>query len=686
MARIFETVLNVSISSLWLIFAVLCARLAIYKAPKWTRMILWGLVAVRLAMPFALESPFSLVPETEVIDLSADHEKNENNAYERPVLQTPEKNEGIGTGVTPSQGTLQPVTPIAPDKPEGHLPIAPTEKEKPTPIVRDEEEAPVLTEEETGTENTVKLGSVLSVVWVIGVALMMWYFVFSYLRLRFRLKDAVHSSGRLWYSDRIDNAFVYGIIKPRIYMPFRMNESNAAYVLAHEQAHIRRGDHIIKPLAFFILALHWFNPAVWCAYILFCKDAELACDERVIRGLDNEKKKAYSHALVSLSAKNHRFSVYPLSFGEVGIKSRLKNIFNYKKPTMWVVILAVVLCAVVAVCFMTVRGDEKTDTPVGATEGTDETNALEPPTEASTEPSTEAPTEPPTEPPHTEHEYSESARVEASCLEDGEITFVCTYCGETKNEVIPAMGHNATAADCTTDGSCTRCGVVLEKAYGHNMSEATCTAPSACANCGMTEGEALRHTYGGIVLDSGIAKDIAISCIYCGAQPYKLPIGEPFDIYGEDDKGDIHYRVTVSETRYNKYDIYPSDEFYFVDLDVTIENLSSVAREGNEVFYKVHVPENEGAPGAYGAFSWWKENKYVLLNPGEKRTITIEVKGPFHAEGEYILDIYLGPYDTKIGRYITYYLSEGETIDDWADPLQYVFRGEFTLYDKDPNA
>jgi len=370
MTAIFESILNISISALWLILAAVCARALLFRAPKWTRMLLWALVAVRLILPFTVESPLSLVPETKAVELTIREADSPNAPVQMEIAPT-------------EQTSITPITPIIPGEPATpEVPVTPGEPIAPSLPITNEDpeklpaaELPADGDTAKAEEKPVDVGFILSVVWIAGVALMAGYFAFSYLSLRFRLRDAVRSEGKVWYSDRIDTAFIFGIFNARIYLPFGIEGTAAEHVLAHERAHLKRGDHIIKPLAFFILSLHWFNPAVWIAYILFCKDVELACDEAVIRGMNEEKVSEYSHALVSLSTKGNRLSLHPISFGGANMKNRLKNILNYKKPTLWMIIAALVLCVAVAVCFFT--SPEKNEESGGTAESTGSTEPVD---------------------------------------------------------------------------------------------------------------------------------------------------------------------------------------------------------------------------------------------------------------------------------------------------------------------
>ncbi len=189
--------------------------------------------------------------------------------------------------------------------------------------------------------------------WLAGIAAMLLYTAVSYFLLRKKVATAVLFRNNIYQSENVDSPFVLGIIKPRIYLPFQMDGKNLEHVIAHEESHIRSKDHWWKPSGFVLLALHWFNPLMWLGYILLCRDIELACDEKVIKKMDNENRADYTQALVACSVNRRRIAACPLAFGEVGVKERVKSVMNYKKPAFWIIIAAVVTCVAVAVCFLT---------------------------------------------------------------------------------------------------------------------------------------------------------------------------------------------------------------------------------------------------------------------------------------------------------------------------------------------
>ena len=308
MTEAFLKIVNMSISAGWLVLAVLVLRFALKKAPKWVSVLLWGIVAVRLICPFSIESALSLIPSRETI------------SPEIMMDWTPE----ITTGIAPLDQVVNPVisTSFAPD---------PGASANPLQI----------------------LIPVAANLWVLGVLVMLGYTAITYLQLRRKLTMATILRENIFQCETVRSPFVLGILRPRIYLPYGMDGTDLHHVVAHEQAHIRRKDHWWKPLGFLLLTVYWFNPLMWVAYILLCRDIELACDEKVIAQLGNEQRADYTQALVACSVNRRMIAACPLAFGEVGVKERVKSILNYRKPAFWVIVTALVLSAVVAVCFLT---------------------------------------------------------------------------------------------------------------------------------------------------------------------------------------------------------------------------------------------------------------------------------------------------------------------------------------------
>ena len=308
MSDLFLKIVNMSISASWLVAAVLILRLVLKKAPKWVNVLLWGIVAVRLICPFSFESALSLIPSAET--------------FPEKIISGPSFD--VQTGITPIDNRINDY--LGDRYFEGVT---------------------------VPTNNGNNVMTILTIVWIIGILLLATYTIISYQRLNRKVDTAVHYKDNIFQSENVSSPFVLGIINPRIYLPFSMNEQDMEHVVAHEQAHIRRKDHWWKPLGFLLLMIHWFNPLMWLAYVLLCRDIELACDEKVIKGLSNEQRADYTQALVACSVNRRMIAACPLAFGEVGVKERVKSVMNYKKPAFWVIILAVIACVIVAVCFLT---------------------------------------------------------------------------------------------------------------------------------------------------------------------------------------------------------------------------------------------------------------------------------------------------------------------------------------------
>ena len=308
MGGIFLKILNMSIAASWLILAVMLLRFVLKKAPKWITVLLWGIVALRLAVPFSFESALSLIPSAETFNAH-------NIQYETPA---------ISSGIPAVNNAVNPVL--------GET-FAPNS---------------------VGSINPLYIWTlVVSAIWLVGIAAMLLYAVISYVRVRQSVAERAPYEGNIFLCDHVKSPFILGLVRPKIYLPSSMDEAAMGPVIAHEKAHLARHDHWWKPLGFLILAVHWFNPLCWAAYVLLCQDIELACDEKVIRQMDLDGKKQYSTALLECSTQRRLVTICPLAFGEVGVKERVKNVLNYKKPAFWVIVAAVIACAVVTVCFAT---------------------------------------------------------------------------------------------------------------------------------------------------------------------------------------------------------------------------------------------------------------------------------------------------------------------------------------------
>ena len=313
MTELFYTILNMSISASVLVLVVLLLRLLFRKAPKWVAVLLWGLVAVRLLCPFALETPFSLMPKTEWI--TEDTSFSDENTYFDSVAPehiTPDPN--FADNVNVHYYPLEP-----------HIEI----------------------------HRGVNLTFVLNCVWLAGVGAMLIYMLVSYIFVYRRIRGAEQFKDNIYTSASVASPFVFGLIRPRIYLPENMDAISMSYVIAHEEAHLRRLDHLWKPIGFLLLAVHWFNPLIWIGYILLCRDIEMACDERVVRIMNDEERVDYSEALLACSVSRKMITACPLAFGEVGAKERIMSVLNYKKPAFWIIVAALIACAAAALFFLT---------------------------------------------------------------------------------------------------------------------------------------------------------------------------------------------------------------------------------------------------------------------------------------------------------------------------------------------
>ena len=309
MSGIFLKLLNLSISASWLVLVVLALRLVLKRAPKWVNVLLWGMVALRLMLPFSIESALSLIPSAETLSPEV--------VRFDPAPTITSGVEFIDNAVNPSLSESFAAAPLA-------------------------------------SVNPLYVWTYLAGwVWLIGLGAMLLYALVSYLRLRRRVSVSLCVRENIYLCDAISSPFILGVVKPRIYLPSGLDEVQRQNVLSHERAHLARRDHWWKPLGFALLAVYWFNPVLWLAYALLCRDIELACDERVIRTMDESAVKTYSTVLLACSIPRKAVITCPLAFGEVGVKERVRNALHYKKPAFWIVAASAVVCIVVAVCFLT---------------------------------------------------------------------------------------------------------------------------------------------------------------------------------------------------------------------------------------------------------------------------------------------------------------------------------------------
>ncbi|MBE6643234.1 MAG: M56 family metallopeptidase [Ruminococcaceae bacterium] len=347
MQGLFLEIFNLSLVASLFVFAVVLLRFALKKAPRTLTCFLWALVGIRLVLPFSIESMFSMVPSS------------------RPIPQ----NITVSSSPAIDSGFSFIDEPINEIMGEAVSALSPTE-----------------------TNPVAKTVDIAAVVWLVGMILMICYLLCSYIKVSRSVREAVREDGRVYICDAVKTPFILGVFSPKIYIPSSLDGQSKKYVLAHENAHLRRLDHVWKPLGFMLLTLHWFNPLMWLAYVLLCRDIEFACDERVIKELGEGVKKDYSEALIDCSVQRRMITVCPLAFGEVSVKKRIVSVLNYKKPVFWVIVVAVIASVIIGIMFMTNRpesGDTPIDTENGEQTAPETEDVIYPETSRETEKQTE---------------------------------------------------------------------------------------------------------------------------------------------------------------------------------------------------------------------------------------------------------------------------------------------------------
>ena len=362
MTDIFLKLLNMSIAASWLVLAVIILRVFLKKSPKWIICLLWGIVALRLVMPFTFESSFSLIPSAEVIPMDV------------AVTETP----AIYSGIPAVNSAVNPLF-------TQHL--APGENILDTVL------------------------SYAAIVWLTGVVIMLLYSIVTYARVYHQVRVSVPYRDNAYVCDNMESPFLLGIFRPRIYIPSGLEEEHLGFVLSHENAHLKRRDHWWKPLGFLLLTVYWFNPLLWVAYILLCRDIEQACDEKVIAGMNPAGKVAYSAALAACSVHRRMIMACPVAFGEISVKARIKGVLNYKKPAVRVICASVMMCIFTAGCFLT--------NPVPCV-----------------------------------HAYHAESTVASTCTEHGVQTLTCAECLHSYTEYTDLLEHTYDAGVVTLEPTC----------------------------------------------------------------------------------------------------------------------------------------------------------------------------------------------------------------------------------------
>ncbi len=315
MGELFLKLFNMSVTASWLVLAVVILRLIFKKMPKSMNILLWGMVALRLVFPFSLESVFSLVPSAQTVP---------NTIISDPTFS-------LSSGIKPFDNAVNDV--LSDHYFEGvTIP--------------------------TGTGEFFM--KALSIVWLVGLSVLLVYALVSFLKLKGKVSASIKYKDNIYVCDDIHSPFILGLFKPKIYLSSGLTEEEKSFVIEHEKEHLKHLDHLWKPFGFAILSVYWFNPLMWLAYVLLCKDIELACDERVIKKMNKENVANYSQTLLGFSGGRKLVLACPVAFGEVGVKERVKNVLSYKKPTFWIILVAVVVSIVLAVCFLTNPKEKQT--------------------------------------------------------------------------------------------------------------------------------------------------------------------------------------------------------------------------------------------------------------------------------------------------------------------------------------
>ena len=319
-----------SVSAGVIVLAVLLLRLPLKKAPKWITVLLWSIAAFRLVCPVTVESAVGLIPS---------------------FAGTLQVGDALDAGIISNAGDISDDGNSGIDNGVNNVII---DSELDFDNNNSGYEA-ISNEKYIGADDVIKFlaNGIFSVVWLAGIAVLFVYTAVGYIRIKNRTATAVLLRDNIFQSENVASPFVFGIIKPRIYLPFNMSEGDMENVIAHEEAHIKRKDYIVKPLGFLLLAVHWFNPVIWLGYEVFCKDIELACDEKVVKDYTAKQRADYSQTLLFCSVNRKMPAACPLTFGEVGVKTRVKSVLNYKKPGFWVSIAAIIVIVAAAVCFLT---------------------------------------------------------------------------------------------------------------------------------------------------------------------------------------------------------------------------------------------------------------------------------------------------------------------------------------------
>lgn len=338
MGTIFFKVIEMSTAAVMLMIAVVFIRIPLKKAPKWFMGLLWAIVALRLMVPVQITAHVGFMPDFgNVIE----------NFFSNDEVATKETADLTDAPIAISGGIYDTMDITNKSESLTTAPEIADQSNAQAELLHNEADKTSVTDE--------GIPAFCVVIWLIGMLGVLAYGAFSYIVIKRKTSASIRyiSGERIYVCDEIDTPFIFGVFKPAIYMPSGLDARTIKNVLVHEKAHLQRFDHIRKQLGFMILAVHWFNPLVWLSYILFCRDIELACDERVIARMNLRQKRSYAKSLLDCSTGRRLVFAYPLAFGEVGVGTRVRQIFNYKRPTAWLVTLLIVVCGALSICSFT---------------------------------------------------------------------------------------------------------------------------------------------------------------------------------------------------------------------------------------------------------------------------------------------------------------------------------------------
>ncbi|MBR6476128.1 MAG: hypothetical protein IKS98_11865, partial [Lachnospiraceae bacterium] len=349
MTSIFIKLLNLSISAGMLVLLVFAFRLFLKRYSRRAACLLWIVVALRLIIPFSFESSFSIMPSGDFVSTVVSDEESRNGT----TTNTVKTSDNVGASDNKTDNN----TLLAQTVSENETRNSNPDNSTMINMYPSENNSDMDTLIINGFFNTERFWKMLSVVWLFGVTAIFLYIIIGYVRIRKLTSESVLYNelgiDNVFICNRIDTAFIFGIINPRIYLPERLDRTQSENIVAHELMHIKRRDYVWKLIGFILLMVYWFNPLIWLAYVLLCRDIEFACDEQVISGMDRDQRRAYSDTLLLCSTEQSISFGCPLAFGEVAVKDRIKAALSYKKPLLWVIIVAFVLVLGVCIFFFT---------------------------------------------------------------------------------------------------------------------------------------------------------------------------------------------------------------------------------------------------------------------------------------------------------------------------------------------